>query len=193
MIDAHHILFSLISTTKKSESKTIPLVHLWRPPPRLHPAPVRPPPPRSRTAPPRSLSRGRGGGDRSAPLCSRSEPPPPEHRPSRPRSRPPARRTTTTTLPPLPPLPSPPRAPAIGREYHHHAGPQGMYSLSLGGVAWTVYSSRSDLARGYFRVNYAGHRRGREKQRMQKGVRAAEVEDPALPLPRTRRRQICHR
>jgi hypothetical protein len=90
------------------------------------------------------------------------------------RPRPPAHRTTTTTLPPLPPLPSPPRAPAIGREYHHHAGPQGMYSLSL-------YSPRSDLARGYFRVNYAGHGRGREKQRMQKGVRAAEVEDPALP------------
>jgi hypothetical protein len=75
-----------------------------------------------------------------------------------------------------------------------------MYNLSLGGVAWTAYSLRSDLAQGDFRVNYEGRGRGREKQRMQEGVRAAELcrrtgssRDPALPLPRTRRRQICHR
>jgi hypothetical protein len=55
-----------------------------------------------------------------------------EPRPSRLRSRPPARRTTTTTLPPPPPLPSPPRAPAIGREYHHHVGPQGCTTCRLG-------------------------------------------------------------
>jgi hypothetical protein len=59
-----------------------------------------------------------------------------------------------------------------------------MYSLSLGGVAWTAYSPRSDLARGDFRVNYAGRGRGREKQRLQEGARATEVgEDVGAPPP----------
>jgi hypothetical protein len=155
-------------------------------------------------------ARGRGGGDRSAPSCSRSEPPPPE------------RKGVSSSL-------APPADPAHllavrPRQHCHHLhlclrllglsrlggntttmpGLRACTACRLGAspgrhirraqiLREEIFASTTRAAGVVARSR--GCRRGRERRRLGKTSelrrRTRSSRDPALPLPWTRRRQIC--